>query len=83
MCKFKEKCQCLSDVAAKGKEKAEQLAVDYKEGKVTGRELVLSGIVLFLAGIVIGMLFSPRKVTMMGCNNGNNTGIGYDEEEEE
>lgn len=87
------KCDCLKGAVQKSKAtaekavenskaKAEQLAADYKEGNVTGRELVLSGLVLFLAGIVIGMILSPRKVSMLGCNNGNNTVVPAEEEEE-
>lgn len=82
MFKCKCSCNCLKDAAAKGKEKAEQLAADYKEGNITGKELALSGIVLFLTGIIIGMILSPRKVSMLGCNNGNNTVAPAEEEEE-
>lgn len=38
---------------------------------VSKRELFLSLVSCALAGIVLGFLFSPRKTTMIGCNNGN------------
>ncbi|MGN0733608.1 MAG: hypothetical protein ACI4LC_05475 [Emergencia sp.] len=41
------------------------------DGKYTGREIMLSGAVLFLTGTVLGMVFSPRKYQMIGSNNGN------------
>ena len=36
------------------------------EGKYTGREILLTGAVLFLSGMVLGMLISPRKNQMIG-----------------
>ncbi len=38
------------------------------------REYVLTLTVCILAGLVIGMLISPKKRVMIGSNNGNNTG---------
>ncbi len=76
------KFSCVKNAVTKGKEAAEVLAADYREGKVTGRELALSGAVLFLAGLVLGMLFSPRKTTMVGCNNTSTAEFGVEEEEE-
>jgi hypothetical protein len=49
------------------------------------REYFLTLTVCLLAGLVIGMLISPRKFTMIGNNNGNNNGNNegnYDETEE-
>lgn len=43
-----------------------------KNEDYTTREAVLSGIILFLLGIIIGAIFSPKKNTEVGCNNGNN-----------
>ena len=40
------------------------------EGKYTGREILLTGAVLFLSGMVLGMLISPRKNQMIGSLNG-------------
>ena len=41
-----------------------------EEGKYTGREILLSGVILFLAGVLIGMICSPRKNQTIGSNNG-------------
>lgn len=38
------------------------------------REFLLTVAVCVLGGIVFGMLCSPRKSTMIGSNNGNNSG---------
>ena len=49
------------------------------------RQDFLTLTVCLLAGLVIGMLISPRKFTMIGNNNGNNNGNNegnYDETEE-
>ena len=54
------------------RKKYEKLVSDISEGKYTGRELVLMGVVLFLLGTVIGMFCSPRKNQMFGCYNGTN-----------
>lgn len=40
------------------------------------KEFLLTMAVCVLGGIVFGMLFSPRKSTVIGSHNGN----GYDEE---
>ena len=68
------------------RKKYEKLINDIDEGKYTGRELVLMGVVLFLLGTVIGMFCSPRKNQMFGCYNGtngaNNLDIEADEENE-
>lgn len=45
-----------------------------EELELTKREYALAGAVLFLLGVVIGMLCSPRKNKMFGCNNGNHNG---------
>ena len=36
------------------------------------REQVLFGLVLFLGGLLIGILFSPKGDRIYGSNNGNN-----------
>lgn len=36
------------------------------------REQVLFGLVLFLGGILLGIIFSPKGQRSYGCNNGNN-----------
>ena len=38
------------------------------------REFLLTIMVCILGGIVFGLMFSPRKNTMIGSNNGNNSG---------
>lgn len=43
-----------------------------KNQDYTSREAVLSALVLFLLGIVLGTFFSPKKNTQIGSNNGNN-----------
>ena len=43
------------------KKKFEMLMNNINEGKYTGRELVLAGMVLFLTGTLLGMFISPRK----------------------
>lgn len=52
------------------------------------REFLLTIAVCILGGIVFGLLFSPRKHTMIASNNGNNNGngntnAGTQEEEEQ
>ena len=53
------------------KKKFELLMNQINEGKYTGREIVLTGAVLFLTGILLGMIFSPRKYQVIRSNNGN------------
>lgn len=48
------------------------LVNNINEGKYTGRELVLSGMVLFLTGVLLGVFLSPRKHQVIGSNNSNN-----------
>ena len=42
----------------------------FEELELTKREYALAGAVLFLLGVVVGMLCSPRKNKMFGCNSG-------------
>ena len=64
-----------------------QLVETIKARDYTNREAVLSALLLFLLGIVLGIFFSPNKSTMIGSNNGNNNKGAFDkrllEEEEE
>ena len=53
------------------------------EGKYTGREIMLSGAVLFLTGALLGMIFSPRKNQMIGSNNGNGSCNGNEAKAED
>ena len=43
---------------------------------VNQRELVLGLAVCALAGIVVGAVFTPKKIVSIGSNNGNNSGNG-------
>lgn len=38
------------------------------------KEFLLTITVCILGGIVFGLMFSPRKHTVIGSNNGNNSG---------
>ena len=46
------------------------------EGKFTGREILLTGCVLFLLGMVLGIFGSPRKRMVIASNNGNTRNSG-------
>ena len=65
------------------KKKCELLMNNINEGKYTGREIMLTGAVLFLTGALLGMLFSPRKNQVIGSHNGNNSGNGKEVQNEE
>jgi len=43
------------------------------EGGFTGKELILSGVILFLVGFIAGIFSSPKNMTI-GCYNGSNLG---------
>lgn len=60
------------------KKKCELLINQINEGKYTGREILLSGAVLFLSGALLGMIFSPKKYQIIGSNNGNGSCNGND-----
>lgn len=49
---------------------------------LTKRELVLIALVCSFGGMVLGMLCSPKKRTMIGSHNGNNNGNGNNWEKE-
>ena len=44
-------------------------------GKCSRMEVVLTGICLFLLGVVIGMKFAPSRFTTLGSFNGNSGSI--------
>lgn len=53
---------------------------------ISKRELFLEIVVCALAGLVLGMIFTPRKTTTIGSNNsgnGCNNGNGENEDEKE
>lgn len=56
--------------------KWELLVNNINEGKYTGREIMLTGAVLFLIGTLLGMIFSPKKYQVIGSHNGNGSGNG-------
>lgn len=51
-----------------------------KEIAVNQRELVLGVAACTLAGMVLGLLTSPRKTVTVGCNNGNNNMASFPED---
>lgn len=44
------------------------------EVTTTKKELVLTLLVCFLGGILLGIIFSPKRDCIIGSNNGNNSG---------
>lgn len=51
-----------------------------EDSEVTAKEFCLTVAVAFLLGLVLGMLFSPKKSITIGSNN---IGGGWDDEWEE
>lgn len=50
---------------------------------VTKLDGVLVVTIAALAGVIVGMLLSPRKNTKFGCGNGNTTVHNWNDDEEE
>lgn len=50
---------------------------------IKNKELYLTGLSLFLLGIVIGIIFSPKKYSEIFSNNGNYSGYGIEPELDE
>ena len=57
---------------------------------ISKRELFLEIVVCFLAGILLGVIFTPKKTSIIGsnnsgngCHNGSNSGNEDAEDEEE
>ena len=66
------------------KEKWNELKVTLTETtQMSKKEFVLSLMVCFLGGIVLGILFSPKKTSVIGSHNGNNCGNTRLNEEDE
>lgn len=63
--------------------KYELIMNNINEGKYTGREIILSGAVLFLTGALLGMIFSPRKNQVIGSHNGNGSCNGNEAKAED
>lgn len=67
------------------KKRMAKLIEEIESGKYTAREIVLAGITLFLLGMVIGAVFTPKKNVTIGsnnCDNGCNNGTAPDEKGE-
>ena len=47
-----------------------------QSGKCSKMEIVLTGICLFLLGVVIGMKIAPTRVAVLGSFNGNTGSLG-------
>lgn len=56
------------------KEKWNELTDLFEERGFTMAEVILTILVTFLTGLVIGIFASPKKHIMIGSNNGNNSG---------
>lgn len=54
-----------------------------EEQKFTAREMALFSIVLFLLGLVLGIIFSPKGNRMVGCHNGNNNTGTFNEDNDD
>lgn len=50
---------------------------------ISKRELLLATTACTLGGMVLGMLFSPKKRIMIGSNNGNGNIQGYGDGQQE
>lgn len=55
------------------KEKLDALLEEAEDMELTVMEMVLLVAVAFLSGLVLGMIFSPKKHVVIGSNNGNNS----------
>lgn len=42
--------------------------------ELSTREYFFAGIILFVAGLLIGVIISPKGEKIIGSNNGNNNG---------
>ena len=51
-----------------------------QNGKCSKMEVTLTGICLFLFGVVIGMKIAPARATVLGSFNGNTGSLGDPEE---
>ena len=67
------------------KEKWKEWSVSLSDPQIMSkREFLLTIAVCVLGGIVFGMFCSPKKSTVIGSNNGNNSGnYAKDEKQEE
>lgn len=65
------------------KKKITDLMERIEDGEFTAREILLAGTSLFLVGILLGIVLSPKKNTTIGSNNGNNNTGSFSTEDEE
>lgn len=61
--------------------KIKDLMNNISEGKYSPREILLTGTVLFLSGMLLGIFLSPRKHQVIGSHNGNGN-YGYVENDD-
>lgn len=50
----------------------DKLIIKVKEMELTPREQFMFGLILFLGGLLLGFILSPKGERSYGCNNGNN-----------
>lgn len=62
-------------------EELEELLAEDTE--VTAKEFCLTVAVAFLLGLVLGMIFSPKKHVTIGSNNGSNNIVPCDDDWDE
>lgn len=66
------------------KEKWDELeALFTEDNQVTAKEFCLTVAVAFLLGLVLGMIFSPKKHVTIGSNNGSNNILPCDDDWDE
>lgn len=54
------------------REKFEEIVEQMEEYEVSTREVLLALAVAFLSGVVLGIIFSPKKHIVIASNNGSN-----------
>ena len=54
------------------KEKMHEFMEKLEDQEFSATEIILAFVVAFLSGVVLGIMFSPKKHVVIGSNNGNN-----------
>ena len=54
------------------REKIDEMMEQMETCEVSAREIILALAVAFLSGVLLGIIFSPKKHIMIASNNGNN-----------
>lgn len=54
------------------KEKMHEFMEKLEDQEFSTTEIILAFVVAFLSGVVLGIMFSPKKHVVIGSNNGNN-----------